>query len=152
MPGRCRRFVLTFIVGLGALAGFRGFAQLSSPSPGSTANPLSIEIDAPQNGRIYRAPATVGFLAGVGMDGGARPGDTVTVDFYVNTNKEGSCKTVWHGEERPVSRPGIAVPDHIVEAGFYGASFDWKNAPAPALMCSLRKRTDSGSSQPFRRR
>lgn len=86
---------------------------------------LTLWIEAPADGSTWQAPAAITLMAGVSVTGEARPGDTITVDFFANAAKLGSGKAVWHGEVKPDLHSRNFQSMVMVAAGFSGADFIW---------------------------
>jgi hypothetical protein len=78
------------------------------------------------------------MVAWVGMDGPHRQGDSVTVEFFANTNSLGTRTSYWHPKQRPESRPGVATPFFIVAAGFDSVPLNWNNAPAGKYVLTVK--------------
>jgi hypothetical protein len=80
--------------------------------------------------KIFHAPATISIEADVSLDAPARARDSVRVEFYANTKRLGSRKSVWH--EALVSNPRSRAlpPMHIPPAGFGPVVLVWNNPPA----------------------
>jgi hypothetical protein len=79
--------------------------------------------------KVFYTPATISIQADVSLDAPARAGDSVRVEFYANTKRLGSGKSVWHDEigSNPHSRD--FQPMHITPAGFWPVELIWNNAP-----------------------
>jgi len=79
--------------------------------------------------KVFYTPATISIQADVSLDAPARAGDSVRVEFYANTKRLGSGKSVWHDEigSNPHSRD--FQPMHITPAGFWPVELVWNNAP-----------------------
>lgn len=79
----------------------------------------------------FFTPCDIHISAWVGVNPSAREGDSVTIEFYSNTNKLGSQKSNWLPELNPSAhaRPGQAVPMFIRPAQFPQMEFVWKNPP-----------------------
>ena len=116
------RATLGIIALLGLFFARDGFAQ--------STNSLSAEIFIPQGGETFKAPAKIEIVAWVGKDRAVREGDSVSVEFFANTNSLGKRVSYWHPEKRPPSGPGMATPFIIVAAGFDSVSLTWNNVPA----------------------
>ena len=82
------------------------------------------------DGAILHKPAHIFILADVTTAVAAHAGDSVTVDFFANTSKLGSRKSLWHNAVKPDPHSRKFQPMIIVDAGFGGVDFDWSNAPA----------------------
>ena len=106
--------------------------------------PLSVTLEVLCNGDVLhdgdalRTPAHLFFLVYPTTTIAAHKGDSVTIDFFANTNKLGSQKCVWHEGIRPDPHSRKFQPMIIVAPGFGGVSFDWTNAPAGSYKLTAR--------------
>ena len=104
--------------------------------------------------KVFAAPCDVHVLAVVGATGNLRAGDTVSVDFFANTNMIGSGTCVWHEEVNPSKQwhGRGAVPMFIMPAGFSPAEMVWHN-PSPGTYALTARascgKTVSANSTPF---
>ena len=113
--------------------------QTKSPSAvNQQESSLNVWVVAPDNGSTYPAPAVVYILAGVGLAGGAKAGDTVTVDFFANTNRLGSRQSVWHNGIKPDPSSRHFQPMIMSAAGFGGVELCWSNVPAGSYALTAR--------------
>ena len=115
-----------------------------APAGNPPHDPLSVTLEVLCNGDALhdrdalRAPAHLFFLAHPTTTIAAHKGDSVTIDFFANTNKLGSQKCVWHEGIRPDPHSRKFQPMIIVAPGFGGVSFDWTNAPAGSYKLTAR--------------
>lgn len=79
----------------------------------------------------FFTPCDIHISAGVNVKPQAHEGESVTIEFFANTNRLGSQKSDWLPELNPSAhaRPGQAVPMFIRPAQFPGVEFVWKNPP-----------------------
>jgi hypothetical protein len=129
-----------------------GVAQVPDPPAGSlesrssNTGPLAVTVDTAWSRRQYPASADIRLVGCVSMSGTRKPGDFVTVDFYVATNKVGSAKSVWHGAIFPPNVRGQAQYMHVVAAGFDPAEVVWKNVAAGNYAVTARAHSNNGLS------
>lgn len=83
----------------------------------------------PTGNKVFHVPATISIEADVSLDAPARARDSVRVEFYANTKRLGSRKSVWHEAvgSNPHSRD--LPPMHISPAGFGPVVLVWDNPP-----------------------
>jgi hypothetical protein len=104
--------------------------------------------------KVFAAPCDVHIQASVGAVGNLRAGDTVSVDFFANTNNIGSGTCVWHEEVNPSKQwhGRGAVPLFIIPAQFSPAAMVWHNPPPGKYALTAKAscgKTVSAVSTPF---
>lgn len=114
-----------------------GLAQPSSTaSENSPQKPLEVSLEVLSNGSILhdgdtlRAPTALWIGASIKTAVAGHAGDSITVDFFANTNRLGSRKYGWLDKIEPDLHSLKPQPMIIRAAGFYGGDFVWSNAPA----------------------
>jgi len=80
--------------------------------------------------KVFHAPATISMQADVSLDAPLRAGHSVRVEFYANTKRLGSGKSVWHEELGLNSRTRDFQPMHIIPADFVPVKLVWNNPSA----------------------
>jgi len=131
--------VILLQVGMFIALGCERQPQTTSPSAGDKQDSsLKVWIVAPDNGSAYHAPAVVYILAGVDLAGGAKAGDTVTVDFFAGTNRLGSRQSAWHNGIKPDPSSRNFQPMIMSAAGFGGVDLCWSNVPAGSYALTAR--------------
>jgi hypothetical protein len=104
--------------------------------------------------KVFVVPCDVHIQASVGAVGNLRAGDTVSVDFFTDTNNIGSGTCVWHEEVNPSKRSHghEAVPLFIIPAQFSPAAMVWHNPPPGKYALTAKAscgKTVSAISTPF---
>src|SRR5208282_2123898 len=107
-PSRMRWRVRGTLFPLCLFIAGNGLAQTpGAPPENPLQKPLQVSIRALFEGRTLHdgdtlhAPKDIFILAFVTTAVAAHAGDSVTIDFFANTNKLGSGKSVWHNAIRP---------------------------------------------------
>ena len=129
---------------------------LGAPSPGWGQNvelrvwaPLVIPAGTPRppggwrNDRTnFLAPCNLHLSAAVSLNTAGAEADTIALDFYANTNKLGSRKSIWMPEENPSAhaRRNEAVPMHIRPAQFSMEELVWTNPPPGRYAVTVKAR------------
>jgi hypothetical protein len=109
--------------GMGQVADSHSFTDDST-------NQLFVRLSLPGNNDRWHASATIPIFARVSSLTPGKPGASLRVDFFSDTNFLGSSKAVWHQEIKPDPNSKNAQPRIIVAAGFFPAEFVWTNVPA----------------------
>jgi hypothetical protein len=122
-----------------------GLAQSSgTPTENSPPKPLEVSLQILSNGTILhdgdtlRAPADLWIHADIMSAVAGHAGDSMTVDFFANTNRLGSRKYAWQDKIEPDPHSLKPQPMIIVAAGFYGGDIVWSNAPAGSYALTAR--------------
>jgi hypothetical protein len=79
--------------------------------------------------KVFHVPATISIEADVSLNAPARARDSVRVEFYANTKRLGSRKSVWHDKMRSNPHSRDFQPMHITPAGFRPVVLVWNNPP-----------------------
>jgi hypothetical protein len=126
-----KAFCVLILLGFVAVGGVR--AQPASPPPftNDSTNQLSVTLSVlPRSSEPMHAPATFHIFADVRSLAPANKGDSLPVNFFVDTNFLGSAKVTWHDGIRPDPHSTRPQPMIVVMAGFSFASMVWTNVPA----------------------
>ena len=115
-----------------------------APRPGSPTPPGGWSNDR----KTFTVPCDLHIMANVAVTPVPHEGDTVMIDFFANSEKLGSRKSVWLPELNPSAhRHGNeAVPMFIRPAQFSMEALVWTNVPAGHY--SLTAKATFGSSPP----
>ncbi len=96
--------------------------------------------------KVFHAPATISIQADISLDAPVRAGDSVRIEFYANTKRLGSRKSVWHDEMGPNPHSRDFQPMHIFPAGFVPVVLVWNNPPVGAYALTARMTWTNGLS------
>jgi hypothetical protein len=123
-----------------------------APPNTSSGKPVSVEVFVFSPDHVYYAPTNIQIQAFVVM-AGAQAGDSVTVDFFANSNKLGSVKSKWHEAIFPPNKPHQAQYMHVLPAGFDPMGIVWRK-PQPGDYLLTAKASSAGGvpvvSQPLK--
>ena len=140
-PNPVRARLGTLLFALGLLWAHGGSAQTATPPDGTNStNPLAVSLSLwlPDPEGSFHAPATIGLMAQITLNAPAPAGDSVRVDFFANTNKLGSRKSVWHDAIGPDPHARNFQPMIMRRAGFDPVEMEWSNAPAGGWAVTAR--------------
>jgi len=146
-PVRMRSPIRTILFALCLFIACISFAQPARPPSGNNStNLLAVELWLPQGDEVLHAPATISIQANVALDAPAQKGDFVRIEFYANTKRLGSRKSVWHDAVGPDPHSRKFQPMIMSAAGFWPVGLDWSNVPAGSYALTAKASDTKGRS------